>query len=289
MNPVELIRQTLALMTRSEKAVANTYFDKTDAFLFGTLDEVAKLSEVSTTTVLRFCRRLGFDGFKDFQNELRSAGAIHPNLPEKFSRTVKEGRNSLLSRSVLQGILCIQESFQGLDEYVLEEAVKRILKARRVWVFGMKESFAIAHYAYTRLTAVRSDVFLLSSPLSGDVENLLDVTGEDLCLFFLFHRYTTASQEIFHLLQKRGVPLIWITNPPLSLPQGEMTLTLSCRVDAGGIKNTAAAPIVLCDYLCNAAAATGSQAALEHMKKCEEIFCETNSVEDQREWKSNKP
>ncbi len=280
MNLTELTRQNLRQMTKSERAVANCFFQKPDAFLFETLDLVAHISDVSTTTVLRFCRRLGFSGFKDFQGALRSSSAMHPSLPQKFSRNTNENQSSLLSRSMAQGILCIQESFKNWKDEDFSRAVKALTGARRVYTFGMKESSALAHYAYTRLLAVRGDVFLLSSPSGNDPEGILDLTEEDVCLFFLFHRYTKISLEIFKFLSKKKIPLILITDPPYPSCIRENAVSLPCRVDAGGIKNTYASPLILCDALCNAAASEGGEKTLKHMKRCEDLFREINFVEE---------
>ena len=280
MNLTELTRQNLSIMTKSEQAVANAFFQKPNAFLFETLEGVALTSDVSTTTVLCFCRRLGFAGFKDFQLALRSSASMHPDLPEKFSRNAKENSSSLLSRSVAQGIACIEESFGNWMEKDFSHAVKILSRARRVYTFGMKESFALAHYAYTRLLAVRGDVFLLSSPSGNDPEGILDLTEKDVCLFFLFHRYTKASFDIFNLMVKKRIPLILVTDPPYPTTLGESTITLPCRVDGGGIKNTSASPLILCDALCNAAAAEGEEKTLDHMKRCETLFREINFVEE---------
>ena len=280
MNLTELTRQNLSLMTKSEQAVANAFFQKPNAFLFETLEGVALTSDVSTTTVLRFCRRLGFAGFKDFQLALRSSASMHPDLPEKFTRNAKENSASLLSRSVAQGIACIQESFENWKENDFSRAVKLLSQARRVYTFGLKESFALAHYAYTRLLAVRGDVFLLSSPSGSDPEGILNLTKEDVCLIFLFHRYTNASIEILNLMAKKGIPLILVTDPPYPAGIGKDCITLPCRVDGGGIKNTSASPLILCDALCNAAAAEGEENTLEHMKRCETLFREINFVEE---------
>jgi DNA-binding MurR/RpiR family transcriptional regulator len=159
-----------------------------------------------------------------------------------------------------------------LSQEALAEAVALLGNARQVYTFGMKESLAPAHYAYTRLLTVRPDVQLFTGGASGEIESILSMTEQDVCLVFLFHRYTRQSLQVLELLNSRGVPIILVTNNPTGSIEHMARVLLTCRVDHGGIKNTAIVPIVLCDYFCDAVAAARGDLALEYMKQTEELF-----------------
>ena len=275
----EVMKQKINEMTKSERSVAALFKNDPDFFLFSTLDETALRAAVSTTTVLRFCRRLGFSGFRAFQESLRGKVKMQPDLPDKFHRTVAE-KNALLGRTVLRSVNSIRESFESISQEALVRATKKILTAKRVFTFGMKESFALAHYAYTRLFTVRPQVFLLDAVFRGEAEALMEPTPEDVCLFFLFHRYTKTSLRILEILRKKGVSVILVTNPPWEEVSSPETTVLPCQVDVGGIKNCAAAPVVLLDYLCSAVAVEGGESVLSHMEKAEEMFRMGDFLED---------
>ena len=67
MNVVEQIRLELESMTKSERQVASYYLGHLNDFTFHTLDQVAASAGTSTTSVIRFCRRLGYSGYKALQ------------------------------------------------------------------------------------------------------------------------------------------------------------------------------------------------------------------------------
>ena len=106
MNLTELTRQNLSLMTKSEQAVANAFFQKPNAFLFETLEGVALTSDVSTTTVLRFCRRLGFAGFKDFDVSYLATVAVAyiPVAFVVFAEHIADHKNisSIINKDLLE-------------------------------------------------------------------------------------------------------------------------------------------------------------------------------------------
>ena len=281
MNMVETIRNNLDAMTKSERQVASCALGCMNEIAFYTLEELAGHADTSTTSVLRFCRRLGFDGFKQFQQTVRGELNRQPNLPDKFQRTLDGNhKDSLLAQTIRQDIRCIQQTFETLPYELISRAVELISGAERVFTFGMRESFALAHYAYSRFSSVRPDVHLLSAGHYGEIESLLSLTDRDVCVVYLFHRYTKQAIDILNLIQKQGASVILITSAPCEQLEPMATLLLTCAVDANGIKNSSVAPVCLADCLCNALAVAGGDAALLHMKRSEELFRATHILED---------
>ena len=270
MNIVEIIKDSLDDMTRSERQVASYYLAQPNDFAFCTLDAIAGKIDTSTTSVLRFSRRIGFKGYKDFQQAVQAQISIQPQLPDKFRRSLDTGTNLLLQK-VARDVQCIQETFAGMDEEQISRALTLVSEAKRVFTFGSRESYALAHYAYTRLLSVRPDVSVLQAA-SGQIESVLSLGEGDACVVFLFHRYTRQTVKLLELLKQQRVSVILVTDPPYEDIAKNAEVLLPCLVDCGGIKNTAVAPVVLMDYLCDAVAAKLGDRSLEYMKNAEALF-----------------
>ncbi|MBR6765744.1 MAG: MurR/RpiR family transcriptional regulator [Clostridia bacterium] len=275
MNLSEAVRSALDSMTRSEYRVGTYFLTNPNDFAFETLDSIAERIGTSTTSVIRFCRRLGFLGYKPFQEEVRASFKYELTLPDKLERTAKtDGYDTQLSKNWRSAVNCIEQTFSSLSPSQINEAIHAIINASRVFCFGLKESFALAHYAYTRFLTVRDNVFLLTAGQSGEIESILSLGEGDACIFFLFHRYTRQSPEILKLLKKRGVTVILITSPPYDEIEANASVLLPCFVNIDGIKNSAAAPICVIDHLCNAVVVLSGEKALDHMKESEILFKE---------------
>ena len=270
MNVVEIIKGSLDDMTRSERQVASHYLSQPNDFAFCTLDVLAGRIDTSTTSVLRFCRKIGFSGYKDFQQAVQQTMRSQPQLPDKYLRSVS-GNDDLLWRKMSKDIQCIQDTFHSMDKKTAIQAVERICKGKRIVTVGSRESFALAHYAYTRLLSVRPDVSVLDVS-SGLVESVLSLGQGDVCVVFLFHRYTRQTVKLLQLLNAQKASVILITDPPCEEVQDLAQILLPCYVNSDGIKNTAVAPVVLMDYICDAVAAKLGERSLEYMKNTEAIF-----------------
>ena len=273
MNIIEIIKSNIGKMTKSENTVATYFLENPNQFAFETLDSIAEKINISTTSVLRFCRKNGFDGYKAFQDEVRNGFKYQFTLPDKFKiATMSETSDSQFTQSAINAIACIEDTFRNLPENCIANATEEIIKAQRVFCFGLKESFALAHYAYTRFLTVRNDVYLLSAGQSNEIESILSLQKGDVCVFYLFHRYTKQSPQILKIIKKQGAKVILITSPPYDAIEKDATILLPCYVDINGIKNSSAAPVCITDCLCNSVVSKSGSKTLDYMKQSEALF-----------------
>ena len=281
MNVTEKIKSKLSEMTKSERQIAMYCMAHINDFAFCTLDAIAEKIETSTASVIRFCRRLDFFGFKEMQNCVRAEIKEHPALPDKFDRTAHgNDRNDLLIRTVNEDMACIHKTFSEISIRDVAKAVESICSAERVFVFGMRESFAIAHYAYTRFLTVRDNVFILNAGLNGEIEAVQSLKKGDVCVVSIFHRYTKTALEILSVLKTRGVFVVVITDGNPEEIEQYASVILTCCVDSKGIKNSAVAPVCLLNYLCNAVAISLGESSLRYMNESEQLFKNISALEE---------
>lgn len=277
MNIVEKIEYELDKMTKAERQVSLYFIQHPNDFLFYTLDKIARMIGTSTTSVIRFCRRIGFAGYKEFQNQLREENNHNPSLSDRFNQTANgSSETQLLSKILAQNTLNIEQTFSSLPLDQLENAVELLQNGKQIFLFGMRESYALVHYAFTRFITVRSRVHVLEAGYNGLVEPLLDLTSEDVCLIFLFHRYTEQSLYILPLLKESGIKTILITSSPYDSVSQYADVLLPCHVEAQGVKNTYVAPICLVDYFCNAVALQSYEDSMNRFSKIEKLLQHNN-------------
>lgn len=271
MTIIEKIHTLYPEMTKSEKEISEYLISHRDDFIKKSIKDIADENGTSTTTLIRFARRLGFEGFRELKKALCEDTVISPTLTSKFNSINYMSGDRLLADTINQAFRCIEDTFTKIPEKTLDECVAKLQDARRVYTFGMKESYALSHYAYTRLYTVRNDVFILDVA-HGDAESLLNITKDDTCIIFLFHRYTKTSVDVLKALKKTGASIILITNEPVDEIEKYSDILIPCVVYGSGIKNTSIAPVCLLDYLCNVLAVKDPQKALNRFKELELLF-----------------
>lgn len=273
MNITEIVKNVFPELSKSEQAVASYFLDHVQEFTLQTLDTVAESVGVSTTSVIRFCRRVGFSGYKEFQNHLRSEVNIQLTLPEQFKMLdALQVDDSLAQRILQDGLDNISRTFNEMPPHVLEDAAKILHEAKRVFTFGMRESLALAHYAYTRLATARGNTQILDVGYNGMVEQALDLTSQDAVLVFMFHRHTAQSLKTLPFIKSQGAKVILVTSAPYHTLEKYADIVLPCHVKTRGIKNSSLAPICLADYFCNAVALLNKDNTDARMAKIEQTL-----------------
>ena len=69
MDILAIISSYLPTLSKSEKKVAQYILSNSDEVVNLSINELALLSEVGESTIVRFTRKIGFGGFQDFQKK----------------------------------------------------------------------------------------------------------------------------------------------------------------------------------------------------------------------------
>ena len=133
----------------AEKIVARFFQENREEVLIAPASSIAKQAGASDATVVRTAKALGFSGLEDLRRTL--AGEIRDNVSPaaRMARTIGEVGDDL--QSALQVTLDInQAALEGLRKDIspqmFEATVGAVIKARRVFVFGIGPSSAMADY-----------------------------------------------------------------------------------------------------------------------------------------------
>ncbi len=257
----------------SQKRVARYITNNYEEVAFCTLDDVAKKIGVSTTTIIRFARCLGYSGYSDLLEQIRLIIKAKITLPERLRISAKEIKHDqLLLNSFNLDVNNIKETLEELEYAKLEEVVASIVNGRNVYVIGMRSSFALAHFFAITLGQIRENVRLLHSVGSFcPEEEIISAKEGDVGVVFSFSRYTKLTIDIAASLKKQGVKIVGISDSAVSPITEIADIILPCKVKRMMFKNSLVAPLSLINYIISAASVMDEEKALEVLLKNEEI------------------
>lgn len=72
LSPAELIRQSYQTLSPVQKRIADLILGEIETVCFLRLDEVSKKADVTTVTVIRFVKKLGYESYGAFKKELQN-------------------------------------------------------------------------------------------------------------------------------------------------------------------------------------------------------------------------
>lgn len=258
--------------TKSHRMVANYLRNHLNEVAFCTLEEIAERIQVSTTTIIRFARVLGYSGYSDMQKHIQNTLQSKASLPERLVNIKSYPSNKLLTESFQNDILNIQHTLDMQKEEELQTVIQDITQAPNVYVLGMRSSFAVAHYMASRLSEIRPDIHLIQSVGMLYPEEIVSAQKGDICIAYMFPRYSKLSTTILSWMRNEGVKIILFTSPNHSAIQGYGDIILPCAISSLSYKNSYAAPLCLSNYLIAAIVQENYEETQKTLAKTESIL-----------------
>lgn len=172
--------------------------------------ELAAESYVSSTTILRFCRKMGCDGYSEFKWKLKE------HLGQQKAKAVPD--------NVKEVKTFLEEAGNGRFDDILEEAASMIAKADRVVLAGIGNSGCIGQYGARCFTNMGKFSVFISDPFyplhqlgESSIGIVLSTSGE-----------TKEAVDIAKYLKESGSRVISITNDDQCTLAKMSDLNISC-------------------------------------------------------------
>jgi len=146
-NSLALIRSRLPSLAAAEQRVAQWVLQHAEDVVRMSMAQVARECKVSDTTVLRFCRAAGFQGYTDMKLSLVQDMASPTQLVHD---DINEDDDALtIARKVfLSNIQALQDTLEVLDEEALVQAADMIANADQILIIGVGTSGPIVQDMY---------------------------------------------------------------------------------------------------------------------------------------------
>ena len=139
---IHKIRKLYSSMGPAEKKIADFILADAQGIVSCSVTELAEKCGCGDATVVRFSRRLGFEGFQALK--IGIAGEIGSTSSVGTEITKNDTCFEIFKKRINDISLSLQSTENVLNEQTLERAAQLIMKARRIAVFGLGNSAAIA-------------------------------------------------------------------------------------------------------------------------------------------------
>jgi DNA-binding MurR/RpiR family transcriptional regulator len=202
--------------------VAAYAIDYPDDMAFGTVARIAEAAEVQPSTLIRFAKALGYDGFSDlqavFQERLRNRPA---NYDERLTSLDSHAAGMPSPGALIEGFCgAARRSLERLVERVdivkMDAAARLLAQADTVYLVGQRRSHPISAYLNYVFGKLRVRSVLIGSPGGTDRETLSFAGPRDAAVVVSFTPYAPTTVEYSRQLTRQGTPLIIITDSPFS-------------------------------------------------------------------------
>ena len=213
-----------------------------------TVSEIAERADVQPSTLIRFAKAFGYDGFTAMQRVFRlRLTEQQPSYSERIKVIQKRGPATLATpASMLDSFT--EASIQALRHLreetrpdLLNSAVTMLARANAVHVVGQRRAFPVAAYLAYGLNHLGRRAFLVDGVGGMSAEQASTVHKGDALIAISFSPYSPDTLAVTELAVKTGASIIAITDGPLSplAPLAEICLEVE-EAEVGSFRSLSA-------------------------------------------------
>jgi DNA-binding MurR/RpiR family transcriptional regulator len=226
------IREALPGMHRAERKLGEMLCDFPGELASYSAAELAALSGVSTATVSRFVRRLGYASYEEARVKAREEREIGSRLYLVTPESSEPDRR-FLDVHFEHYARSLESTASGIDDETIDAIVEAILSARRVWTIGFRASHSFATYMRWQLLQVLE--FVDAIPGGGQTmgEHIVSFADADLAIVFGLRRRVAETDAILDEIARKGTKIVYITDEGAPL-RSDVTWHLRCSTSSPG-------------------------------------------------------
>lgn len=280
-----VIQENMSTFSKGQKRIANYILESYDKAAFMTASKLGKTVSVSESTVVRFASELGYDGYPNMQKSLQKMIRNRLTSVQRIEVSYDRFGDQDVLTSVLQSdIDKIRMTLEEVDHQSFENAVEAIVKARRIYIIGVRSSASIATFLHFYLNLIFDNVVLIGASTASEVyENLIKVGAEDVVIGISFPRYSSRTVHGMKFAKDQGATTIAITDSEASPLASTATYTLKARSDMASFVDSLVAPLSLVNALLVAVSRKKNEDLSNTFQKLEKIWEEYGVYEKVQE------
>lgn len=209
-NPLLIIKSVYNSLTKTEQKVADYIMVNHAEAVYSSVTDLAEVVGVGETTVLRFCRKLGYRGFQEFklaiaQNLMEVDEQVYGKIEEQDSVDI------VAKKIATQNVSALNDTVALLRESTLQAAVDKINSAKKIYFFGVGSSGITALDGKHRLMRLGYNTEHVSdSHIMSMTASLLG--EEDLIIAISSSGSTKDVVDAIEIAKENNACIICITN-----------------------------------------------------------------------------
>lgn len=199
---------------KSQQKIADFIINNKKYAFTMTAAELAKAAQVSEATVVRFAMHLGFDGYHDFQKNLRLDTKNQLTAIDRMDIASQKAKGSDVIKSVMKSDMAnIQKTLDQIDFSSVNTAIDALLSAKRIYIAGVRSSAALVSFAGFYFDLIFDNCSMVTSTGGADIiQQLFHVKEGDVVLGISFPRYSSDMVKALEFSKKQGAYVISITD-----------------------------------------------------------------------------
>jgi len=267
--------------SKGQRRISRYIAESYDKAAFMTASRLGKAVGVSESTVVRFAMELGYDGYPGMQKALQEMVANRLTSVQRIEVTNDRiGDQDILSMVLQADIDRLRQTGEILDRKEFQTAVDAILRAKRIYILGVRSAAPLANFLGYYLNYMFRNVRTVTASGTSEMfEQIVGLTPEDVVVAFSFPRYSAATTKGAQYCRSTGATVIGVTDSALSPLGQNCDHVLLAKSDMLSLVDSLVAPLSVVNALLVALAAKREKEMAKTFDSLERLWEEYNVYE----------
>lgn len=245
------INECYGSLSKGQKILATYITDNYDKAVFLTAAKMGQVVGVSESTVVRFATHLGYKGYPEFQKALEEMVRNKLNSIQRMEVTYGRISQSHILETVLQSDQeKIKDTLEHIDEHAFELAVDTIIKAKHIYIVGIRSCAPLAAFMAFYFNLMFENVTLLQTNNSSELfEQMVRISKDDVIIGISFPRYSMRTLKAMEFANNRNAKVITLTDSVHSPMNLYSSCNLIARSDMASIVDSLVVPLSVINAL----------------------------------------
>ena len=272
----ERIRQLMPTFSKGQKRIANAILDDYGTAAYMTASRLGAAAGVSESTVVRFANELGFSGYPEFQHAVQELMRTKLTPNQRIEITDQRiGDGDLLTKVMTADMDKIKYTIDNVSRTDFADSVDAILKARQIYVLGVRSSASLASFFYFNLNLIFDNLKLVQPTSTSEVfEQLFNIGPGDVLFAVSFPRYSTKIVTAVRYARSKGATVIGLTDSTLSPLAESANCLLTAQSDMASFVDSLVAPLSIINAILVAVTQNRKDEVKERFEQLEHIWDE---------------
>ena len=278
-----LLKEKYPEFSKGQRRIAKYITEAYDKAAFMTANKLGKTVGVSESTVVRFAVDLGFDGYPSMQKAMQEMVLNRLTSVQRIEvASDRFGDQDVVSMVLHSDMEKLRRTEETVDREAFSAAVNAILKAKRVYILGVRSVAPLANFLGYYLNYMFNNVHVVSGFSAGEMfEKIVGVNSDDVVIAFSFPRYSASTTKGARYCRSAGATVVGFTDSMQS-PLGQCSdHVLIAKSDMVSLVDSLVAPLSIVNALIVAVAARREKELSRTFANLERIWDEYNVYEKQ--------
>lgn len=201
------------------QSVAVFALDNPDVISLNTIAIISERAEVTDSTLVRFAKSIGYDGFTDMQSVFQeSMRHISQPYSQRLNQLESDSKSkqSVLHQFSQAASSSIHKLEQQIDEKTILKASDVLSKARTIYIAGGGRAIPVTTYLHYNFLKMGIQSALIDGSSDTMTEKAHLIKKDEALIAITFSPYSAYTKEIVDICLGNRIPVIALTDSTLS-------------------------------------------------------------------------